>query len=145
VSKRDDHLKSPDFFDVATYPMITFKSKKIEAVGEGKFKVTGDLTLHGVTKETVLTVEGSPQPSKDLSGNLRIGGVARTKLNRKDFGLMWNKALETGGVVVGDDVDITIDVELTRKPELADAAGVAPEAAPQLTKKVMQVITGDSQ
>jgi polyisoprenoid-binding protein YceI len=145
VSKRDDHLKSSDFFDVTTYPTITFKSKKIEAVGEGKFKVTGDLTLHGVTKETVLTVEGSPQPFKDLSGNLRIGGVASTKLNRKDFGLMWNKALETGGVVVGDEVDITIDVELTRKPNLADAADVVPATPAGLIKEATQIITGGSQ
>lgn len=122
VTKRDDHLKSPDFFDVAKYPTITFKSKKVEIAGEGKFKVTGDLTIHGVTKETVLNVEGSPKPFKDPSDNLRVGGVATTKLNRKDFGLTWNKALETGGVLVGNDVDITIDVELTKKAEAAAAA-----------------------
>lgn len=123
VTKRDDHLKSPDFFDVAKYPTITFKSKKVETAGEGKFKVTGDLTIHGVTKETVLNVEGSPKPFKDPSGNLRIGGVATTKINRQDFGLQWNKALETGGVVVGDEVTITIDIELTKKAEAAAAAG----------------------
>jgi polyisoprenoid-binding protein YceI len=140
VTKRDDHLKSPDFFDVATYPTITFKSKRIEAVGEGKFKVIGDLTMHGVTKEVVLNVEGSPKPLKDPSGNLRIGGVAMTKLNRKDFGLTWNKALEAGGVVVGDDVDVTIDVELTRKPEAAKA-GANTQVASDFTQKPQPMTT----
>ena len=143
VAKRDDHLKSPDFFDVAKYPTITFKSKRIEAAGEGKFKVIGDLTLHGVTKEVVLNVEGSPKPFKDPSGNLRMGGVATTKLNRKDFGLIWNKALETGGVVVGDDVDITIDVELTRKPEAAEA-GANTAVASAFTRKPLPIPTGGS-
>jgi len=117
VAKRDDHLKSPDFLDVAKYSTMTFKSKKIEKTGENKFKVTGDLTLHGVTKEVVLDVEGSPTPIKDPSGNPRIGGVATTKINRQDFGLQWNRAIEAGGVVVGDEVSITIDVEITRKAE----------------------------
>jgi polyisoprenoid-binding protein YceI len=125
IAKRDDHLKSPDFFDVAKYPTITFKSKKIEAVGDGKFKVTGDLTMHGVTKEVVLNVEGSPKPIKDPTGKMRIGGGATTKINRKDFGLAYNKTLETGGVLIGDDVDITIDVELTQKQDTAAAAGGA--------------------
>jgi polyisoprenoid-binding protein YceI len=117
VAKRDEHLKNPDFLDVAKYPTITFKSKKVEKVADTKFKVTGDLTLHGVTKEVVLDVEGSPTPIKDPSGNLRIGGVATTKINRQDFGLQWNRTLETGGVVIGDEVSITIDIELTRKAE----------------------------
>lgn len=125
IAKRDDHLKSPDFFDIAQYPTMTFKSKKIEAVGENKFKVTGDLTLHGVTKEVVLNVEGSPKPIKDPMGKMRIGGGVTTKINRKDFGLAYNKALETGGVLIGEEVDITIDVELTQKPEAAAAAGGA--------------------
>lgn len=119
--KRDQDLKSPNFFDVAKYPTLTFKSKKIEQAGEGKFKVTGDLTIHGVTKEVVLNVEGSPKPMKDPFGNTRIGGMATTKINRKDFGLTWSKTLETGGVVVGDDVDITIDVELTQKAQTAES------------------------
>ena len=143
VAKRDDHLKSPDFFDAAKYPTITFKSKKIEAAGEGKFKVTGDLTLHGVTKEVVLNVEGSPKPVKDPSGNLRMGGVATTKLNRKDFGLTWNKALETGGVVVGEDIDVTIDVELTRKPEAA-ATDANTEMASELTQQAVPLAVGSS-
>ncbi len=122
VEKRDQHLKSPDFLDVAKYPTMTFKSKKIEKVSDAKFKVTGDLTLHGVTKEVVLDVEGSPKAFKDPSGNLRVGGVATTKINRQDFSVQWNKALETGGVVAGDEVAITIDVELTKKAEPTAAA-----------------------
>lgn len=122
VEKRDQHLKSPDFLDVAKYPTMTFKSKKIEKVSDTKFKVTGDLTLHGVTKEVVLDVEGSPKAFKDPSGNLRVGGVATTKINRQDFSVQWSKALETGGVVAGDEVAITIDVELTKKAEPTAAA-----------------------
>ncbi|HJY81651.1 MAG TPA: YceI family protein, partial [Candidatus Binatia bacterium] len=128
VEKRDQHLKSPDFLDVAKYPTIAFKSKKIEKVSDTNFKVTGDLTLHGVTKEVVLEVEGSTKASKDPSGNLRIGGVATTKINRQDFGVQWNKALETGGVVVGDEVTITIDVELTKKAEPTAAVSRATSA-----------------
>jgi polyisoprenoid-binding protein YceI len=114
-AKRDNDLKGPDFFDVAKYPTITFKSKKIEAVGEGKFKVTGDLTMHGVTREVVLDVEGTTTPIKDPMGRMKLGGGATTKLNRKDFGLIYNKTLETGGVLIGEEVDVTIDVELTQK------------------------------
>jgi polyisoprenoid-binding protein YceI len=95
---------------------MTFKSKKIEKVGDTKFKVTGDLTLHGVTKEVVLDVEGSPTPIKDPMGNTRIGGQATTKINRKDFGIVYNAPLQTGGVLIGEEVNITIDVELTKKP-----------------------------
>jgi polyisoprenoid-binding protein YceI len=113
--KRDAHLKSPDFFDVAKYPMITFKSKKVTKVGDMKFQVAGDLTMHGVTKEVVLDVEGSPTPFTDPMGNVKLGGSATTKLNRKDFGIEWNKALDGGGVVVGDDVGVTIDIELIKK------------------------------
>ena len=111
-SKRDAHLKSPDFFDVAKYPTITFKSKKVVKVSDTKFQVTGDLSMHGVTKEVVLDVEGAPTPFKDPMGNLKLGGSATTKLNRKDFGIEWNKTMDGGGVVVSDDVDVTIDIEL---------------------------------
>jgi polyisoprenoid-binding protein YceI len=114
--KRDGHLKSPDFFDVAKYPTITFKSKQMAKVSDTKFQVTGDLTMHGATKEVVLTVEGMPKPFKDPMGNMRLGGVATTRLNRKDFGIQWNKTLDGGGLMVGDDVDVTIDVELIGKP-----------------------------
>jgi polyisoprenoid-binding protein YceI len=116
VAKRDEHLRSPDFLDAAKYPTITFKSKRVEKAGDGKLKMTGDLTIRGVTKEAVLDIEGPTPPVKDPWGNTRVGGTATTKINRKDFGLTWNAALETGGVVVGDDVDITIDMEIFRKP-----------------------------
>ena len=115
--KRDEHLKSPDFFDAAKYPAITFQSKKVTRVSDAKFRATGDLTIHGVTREVVLDVEGSPTPFKDPMGNVRLGGGATTKLNRKDFGLIWNKALDGGGVVIGDDVAVTIDIELIKEQE----------------------------
>jgi polyisoprenoid-binding protein YceI len=108
-AKRDGHLKSADFFDVAKYPTITFKSKKSQKAGAGAYKVTGDLTMHGVTKEVVLDVTGVK------AAGTRMGALATTRVNRKDFGLNWNKALEAGGVVVSDDVDITIDIELVKK------------------------------
>ncbi|KFE62965.1 YceI family protein [Hyalangium minutum] len=125
---RDNHLKSPDFFDVAKFPAITFKSKKVEKAGEGKYKVTGDLTMHGITKETVLDVDASFKESKNPFSGASISGLtATTKVNRKDFGLNWNKSLETGGVLVGDDVNIGIELELVKK----DAApAVAPVAKP---------------
>jgi polyisoprenoid-binding protein YceI len=116
VAKRDGHLKSPDFLDVAKYPTITFKSKKVEAAGAGKWKVTGDLTLHGVTKEVVLDVDGPTPPIKDPMGNMRAGASATTTISRKDFGLTWNKTMESGGVIVGDEVKISIDVEAVKKP-----------------------------
>lgn len=115
VQKRDDHLRSADFFDAATYPAMTFVSKKVTKAGKGRLKVTGDLTLHGVTRQVVLDVEGPSKESKDPWGNIRKGATATTKINRKDFGLNWNKALETGGVVVGDEITITLEVEMIRK------------------------------
>jgi polyisoprenoid-binding protein YceI len=116
VAKRDADLRSPNFLDVAKHPTITFKSKRVEKAGNGTLKMTGDLTIHGVTKEVVLTIEGPTPAIKDPWGNQRVGGQATTKINRKDFGLVWNAALETGGVAVGDEVEITIDVEIYRKP-----------------------------
>lgn len=115
VAKRDKHLRSPDFLDVAKHPSITFKSKKVEKAGNGKLKMTGDLTIRGATREVVLEVEGPTPPIKDLQGKTRVGGIASTRINRKDFGLTWNKALETGGVVVGDEVEITIDIEILKE------------------------------
>ena len=112
--KRDGHLKSPDFFDVAKYPTLSFKSKKVEKAGKDKYKVLGDLTIHGVTKPVTLNVEASAE-QKDPWGNIKRGFEATTKINRKDFGLGWNKALETGGVVVGEEVTITIDIEAMKK------------------------------
>jgi polyisoprenoid-binding protein YceI len=114
VEKRDMHLKSPDFLDVAKYPTITFKSTKVEADGPNKWKVTGDLTLHGVTKPVVLDVESSGPPI-NVMGKTRAGASATTKINRSDFGLKWNQALEAGGVMVGDEVAISIDVEAVKK------------------------------
>jgi polyisoprenoid-binding protein YceI len=116
VAKRDEHLRSPDFLDVAKHPAITFKSKRVEKAGNGALKMTGDLTIRGVRKEVVLSVEGPTPAIKDMQGNARVGGQATTKIQRKDFGLVWNAALETGGVAVGDEVEITIDVEIYRKP-----------------------------
>ncbi len=116
VAKRDAHLKSADFLDVAKYPTITFKSKKVEADGPGKWKVTGELTLHGVTKEVVLEIDGPTPPVKDPMGNMRAGASATTTISRKDFGLTWNKTMESGGVLVGDEVKISIDVEAVKKP-----------------------------
>ena len=111
-AKRDGHLKSPDFFDVAKHPKMTFKSKKIRKSGKN-YKVAGDLTIHGVTKPVTLLTTIS-KPTKSPWGQTVVGVQATTTINRKDFGLTWNKALETGGVVVGEKVEITIDAELVK-------------------------------
>lgn len=111
--KRDAHLKSADFFDVEKFPSMTFKSKKAAKGGRGLL-LTGDLTLHGVTKEVTLDVEVS-QEIKGMRPNTFVRGAnATTKINRKDFGLTWNRALEAGGVVVGEEVQISIDIEAMR-------------------------------
>jgi len=115
VPDRDNDLRSDKFFDVAHHPSITFKSKKVEQVAPGKLKITGDLTIRGTTKEVVLDVEGPTAPMKDPWGNTRTAATATTKINRQDFGVKWNAALDNGGVVVGDDVSIVIDVELVKK------------------------------
>jgi polyisoprenoid-binding protein YceI len=115
VPDRDNDLRSEKFFDVAHYPSITFKSKKVEQVAPGKLKVTGDLTIRSTTKEVVLDVEGPTVPMKDPWGNTRVAANATTKINRQDFGVKWNATLDNGGVVVGDDVSIVIDVELVKK------------------------------
>lgn len=108
VEMRDNDLRSPNFFDAGKYPTLTFKSKKVEEAGPGKLKVTGDLTIHGVTKEVTLDVEGPSAPVKDPRGNVHVGASASTTINRKDFGVNGAAAM------VGDDVSITIDMELTR-------------------------------
>ncbi len=115
VPDRDNDLRSEKFFDVVHYPSITFKSKRVEQVAPGKLKVTGDLTIRGTTKEVVLDVEGPTAPMKDPWGNTRNAATATTKINRQDFGVKWNATLDNGGVVVGDDVSIVIDVELVKK------------------------------
>ncbi|MFO7693687.1 MAG: YceI family protein [Vicinamibacterales bacterium] len=113
---RDKHLKSADFFDVEKFPTITFKSRKIDAAAGGGFKVTGDLTMRGVTKEVVLDVEPLRPVIKDQRGASRTGTTATTKLNRQDFGVNWSRALDGGGVVVSDDVSVTIDIQLISAP-----------------------------
>lgn len=115
ATKRDEHLKSADFFDVTKYPTMTFVSKKVAKAGKDNLKVTGDLTLHGVTRQVVLDVEGPSKESKDPWGNIRRGATATTKINRKDFGLVWNTALETGGVAVGEEITIALEIELLKK------------------------------
>jgi len=112
---RDKDLKSENFFDVAKYPTMTFKSKKIVQAGAGKLKVTGDLTMHGVTKEVTLDIEGPTPPIKDPWGNTRVALNATTTVNRQDFGVKWNKTMDGGGVVVSDNVNITIDAELVKQ------------------------------
>jgi polyisoprenoid-binding protein YceI len=117
VKKRDEHLRSADFLDVSKFPTMTFVSKKVARAANDRLKVTGDLTLHGVTREVVLDVEPLSRESKDPWGSFRRGTTATTKINRKDFGLVWNKALETGGVVVGEEVFITLEIEMIRAPQ----------------------------
>lgn len=113
--QRDEHLRSSDFFDVARFPSLTFRSTRVEAHGADEFKVTGELTLHGVTREVVLDVEGPTPAIKDPWGNVRAGVTATAKINRKDFGLVWNAVTEAGGLVVGDEVKITIEAELLQQ------------------------------
>jgi polyisoprenoid-binding protein YceI len=122
--RRDAHLRAPDFFDVANHPALTFKSKKVEQVGNGKLKVTGDLTIRGVTKEVVLDVTGPSAEQKDPSkpGTVRRTASATTRINRKDFGLNWNRALEAGGVAVSDEVNITLELALVRDTKAPAAA-----------------------
>ncbi len=112
--QRDAHLKSADFFDVEKFPTLSFKSTRISQVRNGELAVAGDLTLHGVTRSVVFDVEGPTLPAKDPWGNTRVGLSATTKINRKDFGLTWNAALETGGILVGDEVTITLDVQFVK-------------------------------
>jgi polyisoprenoid-binding protein YceI len=120
--RRDTHLKSADFFDVSKFPSITFKSKSVTRQGEGKFKVAGDLTMHGVTKEVILDVEGLNAQVIDPRRGPKMGASATTRIKRSDFGLTWNRAVETGGVAVSDEVGIIIDLELAKKAPAAPAA-----------------------
>lgn len=116
---RDKHLKSAEFFDTAKFPTMTFKSKKITAAGEGKYKMLGDLTMHGVTKEVALNLDELTAPVNDGHGNTRIGASATGKVNRKDFGITYGGVLDNGGAMIGDDVTITLDVELTKPTQAA--------------------------
>ena len=113
-SARETHLKSPDFLHVEKYPTITFKSKAVIPHGEGELRVKGDLTIHGVPKEVILDVEAPSTEEKDPYGNARIGASATTKIKRSEFGLTWNAPLETGGILVGDDLKINLEVSLIR-------------------------------
>ena len=113
-AQRDGHLKSAEFFDADKYPTLNFKSTKVVKKGEAEYEVTGDLTVHGVTKPVKFAVEGPSAPGKDPWGNTRIGLSATTKINRKDFGLEWNAALETGGFLIGEEVAITLEVEFIK-------------------------------
>ena len=113
-AQRDGHLKSEDFFHAEKFPTITFKSSSIKKVGDGELAVEGDLTIRGITRKVVFAVEGPTPPAKDPWGNSRIAVSAVTKINRKDFGLTWNAALETGGILVGDEVTITLDVQFVK-------------------------------
>ena len=113
-AQRDAHLKSADFFDVEKHPILAFKSNGIKQVKDGELAVGGDLTIHGVTRKVTFDVEGPTPPAKDPWGNTRIAVSGTTKINRKDFGLTWNSALETGGILVGDEVTISLDVQFVK-------------------------------
>lgn len=112
--KRDAHLKSPDFFDTASFPTITFKSKRAEAAGNGKFKLIGDLTMRGKTREVVLDVDGPTDPVT-VQNSQRVGATATTVLNRQDFGVSWSRTMDGGGFVVGDEVKVTLELELIKQ------------------------------
>jgi polyisoprenoid-binding protein YceI len=119
---RDKDLKSPNFFDIAKFPTITFISKRVIPEGPGKLQLVGDMTIHGVTKEVTFHVEGPASPIKDGKGNLHSGATATTVVNRKDFGITWNKTLDGGGAIVGDNVDVTVEVEMVQPAKPATSA-----------------------
>jgi polyisoprenoid-binding protein YceI len=112
--QRDAHLKSADFFDAEKFPALSFRSTRITRVADGELAVAGDLTIHGVTRSVVFNVEGPTAAAKDPWGNIRRGLSAMAKINRKDFGLTWNSALETGGLLVGDEITITLDLQFVK-------------------------------
>ena len=113
-AQRDAHLRSADFFDVEKFPSLSFESTRVSRKGDGECRVTGNLTIHGITREVIFTVEGPTPQAKDPWGNTRLGLSATAKINRKDFGLVWNTTLETGGILVGDDVTITLDIQFVK-------------------------------
>ena len=121
VDQRDDHLRSADFLDTANYPTLTFVSQRVDVTGDNSGKLIGDLTIRGVTKEVVLDVTYAGQ-AKSPWGTTSAGFSASTKINRKDWGLEWNAALETGGVLVGDTINIDIELELVKQEETEAAA-----------------------
>jgi polyisoprenoid-binding protein YceI len=113
-AQRDAHLRSADFLDVEKFPTLSFKSQRISIIRDGELAVEGELTIHGVTRKVVFTVEGPTPPTKDPWGNTRVAVSGTTKINRKDYGLTWNTALETGGILVGEDITITLEVEFVK-------------------------------
>jgi polyisoprenoid-binding protein YceI len=115
VAKRDEQMKGPDFFDIQKYPKMSFVSKKVQTAGPGKLTVLGDLTINATTRPVTLDVEGPSDPVKDAQGREKIGLTASTKFNRKDFGIVWNEVLETGGFAVADEVSIVLDIEMIRQ------------------------------
>lgn len=112
--QRDAHLQSAEFLDVAQFPTLSFRSTAVKSKGEGLLEIEGLLTIHGVTRNVTFKVEGPSPAAKDPWGNTRIGLSAQTKISRKDYGLIWNSTLETGGVLVGDEVAITLDVQFVK-------------------------------
>lgn len=138
-AKRDEHLKSPDFFDGAKNPKITFKSTAIKRAGKGKFKVTGDLTMKGVTKSETFDVVGPTNAIKNPWGMVVRGVSVSGKVNRKDYGVNWNKALDGGGLVVGDEVKILVDIELVEKAAPAAAAPAAPAPVAPVAKPAVSL------
>src|SRR6185436_13598044 len=116
TAKRDQELKGNEFFDVARYPVMKFKSKRVEAAGPGKLKVTGDLTINATTRQVVLNVEGPVGPVRDSRAREKLGAAATTKVNRKDFGIIWNELMDSGGFALADEVSITLDIELIKSP-----------------------------
>ncbi len=117
MQARDEHLRSADFFDVQNYPSLTFSSTRIQGSRDEGFELSGKLTIHGVTREVTFSVDPLSPETKDPYGNVRIGTSAHAKIDRKDFGLHWNAALETGGVVVGNQIAITLEIELIKRSE----------------------------
>nr|WP_320191360.1 YceI family protein [uncultured Desulfobacter sp.] len=115
VDKRDEHLKSPDFFDVKTYPTMTYTSENITPQGEGRYKVVGTLNMHGVSKQVTLAVNGLVSHEKDPWGNTRKGAHVTAELNRKDFGIVYNAVLESGNLMIGETVDIVINLEFIKQ------------------------------
>jgi polyisoprenoid-binding protein YceI len=113
-AQRDTHLKSAEFLDVSKFPTISFHSVKVQAIDGGELSITGDLTIHGVTRPVVLRVDPPSAEAKDPWGNLRMGASATTRIRRSDFGLAWNQTLETGGILVGDELKLALDVSLIR-------------------------------
>jgi polyisoprenoid-binding protein YceI len=112
--KRDSDLKGEEFFDVKKYPVMKFQSKRVDVAGPGKLKATGDLTINAITRQVVLDIDGPTASIKDTQGREKIGASATTKISRKDFGILYNPVLETGGVAVSDEVNIVLDIELIK-------------------------------